>query len=244
MCVVLTIAQWPRTTITISRTKYWRIVLVGRRGFSSRMFKNYGMLPFLLNVEMLFCGSHFRLINIQLVPWIFGYWRWQVRSLMPLISFRLPQNIRLEWSREYKNKEGDLKFLKAEILWKGLHVVCESERQIRVKISYRYPPYNILTPSKSNDKVLFVFYIYVIRYIVSRGKMEHGGKMEHRMFWKKYAWCGSIFTSIWFLLSASSVSHIEIKLTIDYVLSISRKRNFTFLIYQLTSVLTSIALTN
>ena len=67
--------------------------------------------------------------------------------------------------------------------------------------------------------------------IISWGKMDHGGKMEHRMFWKKYAWCGSIFTSIWFLLSASSVSHIEIKLTRDHVLSISRKRNFTFLIY-------------
>ena len=64
--------------------------------------------------------------------------------------------------------------------------------------------------------------------------MEHGGKMEHRMFWKKYAWCGSIFRSIWFLLSASSVSHVKIKLTIDHVLSISRKRYFTFLIYQLT----------
>ena len=87
----------------------------------------------------------------------------------------------------------------------------------------------------------------VFRYvsnIVSRAKMEHGGKMEHRVFWKKLAWCGSIFTSIWFLSSASSASHVEIKLPIDHVLRISQKRNFTRLINQFTRVLTSIALTN
>ena len=152
MCVVL-------TTITISRTKYWRIVLVGKRGFSSRMFKNYCMLPFLLNVEMLFCGSHFRLINIHLVPWIFGYWWWQVRSLMPLISFRLPQNIRFEWSREYKNKEGDLKFLKAEILWKCLHVVCES-RSVKSGSKYRNAiPLTIFWPPL---KAMTKFYLYFI----------------------------------------------------------------------------------
>ena len=80
--------------------------------------------------------------------------------------------------------------------------------------------------------------------IISRGKMEHGGKMEHLVFWKKSGWCGSIFTSFWFLSSASAASHIEIKLAIDHVLSISQKRNFTRLINQLTRVLTSIALTN
>ena len=67
-------------------------------------------------------------------------------------------------------------------------------------------------------------------------------------YWCAYAivfsWCGSIFTSIWFLSSASSASHAEIKLAIDHVLSISQKRNFTLLINQFTRVLTSIALTN
>ena len=80
--------------------------------------------------------------------------------------------------------------------------------------------------------------------IISRGKMEHGGKMEHRVFWKKPAWCGSIFTSISFLSAASSASHVKIKLAIDHVFSISRKRNFTFLNNQFIRVLTSIALTN
>ena len=74
--------------------------------------------------------------------------------------------------------------------------------------------------------------------------MEHGGKMEHRVFWKKPVWCRSIFKSIWFLSSASSASHVEIKLAIDHVLSISQKRNLTLLINQFTLVLTSIALTN
>ena len=73
--------------------------------------------------------------------------------------------------------------------------------------------------------------------------MEHGGKMEHRVFWKKYARRGSIFKSTWFLSSASSASCIEIKLAIDYVFGISQKRNFTLLINQFTRVVTSSALT-
>ena len=35
--------------------------------------------------------------------------------------------------------------------------------------------------------------------IVSRGKVDIGGKMEHRVFWRKHAWCESNFTSTWFL---------------------------------------------
>ena len=80
--------------------------------------------------------------------------------------------------------------------------------------------------------------------IVSRGKMEHGGKMEHRVFGKNHARRGSIFKFTWFLPSASSASCMEIKLAIDHVFSISQKRNFTLLIYQFTRVLTSSALTN
>ena len=49
-------------------------------------------------------------------------------------------------------------------------------------------------------------------YVVSRGKMEHGGKMEHRLFGKKNARRGSIFRSTWFLSSANSASYIEIEL--------------------------------
>ena len=81
-------------------------------------------------------------------------------------------------------------------------------------------------------------------FIVSRGKMEHGGKMEHQVFWKNHARRGSIFKSTWFLSSASSASCMEIKLAIDHVFSISLKRNFSLLIYQFTRVLTSSALTN
>ena len=95
----------------------------------------------------------------------------------------------------------------------------------------------------------FITYLYIRfqfwhLYIVSRGKMEYGGKMKHRVFWKKPAWCGSNFMSIWFLSTASSVWNIEIKLAIDHVLSIPQKRNFTFLINQFSNVLTSNALTN
>ena len=82
------------------------------------------------------------------------------------------------------------------------------------------------------------------RCIVSRGKMEHGGKMEHRVFSKIHARRGSIFKSTWFLSSAISASCMEIKLAIDHVFSISQKRNFTLLINQLTRVLISSALTN
>ena len=82
------------------------------------------------------------------------------------------------------------------------------------------------------------------RRIVSRGKMEHGGKMEHRVFWKKHARRGSIFKSTWFLSSASSAACMKIKLAIDHVFSISHKRNFTLLIYEFTRVLTSSALTH
>ena len=69
-----------------------------------------------------------------------------------------------------------------------------------------------------------------LTHIVSRGKMEHGGKMEHRVFWKNHTRRGSIFKSTWFLSSASSASCMEIKLAIDHVFSISQKRNFTLLI--------------
>ena len=78
----------------------------------------------------------------------------------------------------------------------------------------------------------------------ARGKMKYGGKMEHRVFGKKHARSGCIFTSTWYLLLASSASYTEIKLAIDHVLSILQKRNFTLSINQFTPVLTSIALTN
>ena len=55
-------------------------------------------------------------------------------------------------------------------------------------------------------------------FTLSRGKMEHGGKMEHRVFWKKHARRGSIFKSTWFLSSANSASYMEIKLAIDHIL--------------------------
>ena len=74
--------------------------------------------------------------------------------------------------------------------------------------------------------------------------MEHGGKMEHRVFWKNHAWRRSIFKFTWFLSSASSASCMEIKLTIHHIFIISQKRNFTLLINRFTRVLTSSALTN
>ena len=80
--------------------------------------------------------------------------------------------------------------------------------------------------------------------IVSRGKMEHGGKMEHLVFWKNHARRGSIFKCTWFLSSANSASCMEIKLAIDHAFSISQNRNFTLLMYQFTRDLTSSALTN
>ena len=82
------------------------------------------------------------------------------------------------------------------------------------------------------------------RCIVSRGKTEHGGKMEHRVFGKKHARRGPIFKSTWFLSSASSAAWMKMKLAIDHVFSISQKRNFTLLIYEFTRVLTSSALTH
>ena len=74
--------------------------------------------------------------------------------------------------------------------------------------------------------------------------MEHGGKMEHRVFGKNHARRGSIFKSTRFLSSASSASCMEIKLAIDLVFGISQKRNFTLLINQFTRDLTSSALIN
>ena len=47
--------------------------------------------------------------------------------------------------------------------------------------------------------------------------MEYGGKMEHRVFWKKACLVWAYFHVIWFLSSASSISYIEIKLAIDHV---------------------------
>ena len=48
------------------------------------------------------------------------------------------------------------------------------------------------------DKLTFftlTTYIIFALIIVSRGKMVHGGKMEHRVFWKNHARRGSIFKS-------------------------------------------------
>ena len=44
----------------------------------------------------------------------------------------------------------------------------------------------------------------------SRGKMEHGCKMEHSVFGEKYTGCGSIVVSTWVPSSVSAVWHIKI----------------------------------
>ena len=80
--------------------------------------------------------------------------------------------------------------------------------------------------------------------------MEHGVTMEHRVFRKNKqknmpaVSLFSIFACTWFLLSSNSALYIEIKLTIAHNVSISQKRNFTFLVYEFTRVLTAMALTN
>ena len=78
--------------------------------------------------------------------------------------------------------------------------------------------------------------VYPVIYKGSLGKIEHGGKMEYRVFGKWHTRRRPVFTSTWFLSSASSVSYIEIKLAINHVF-ISQKRSFTFLIIQFTHAL-------
>ena len=74
--------------------------------------------------------------------------------------------------------------------------------------------------------------------------MEHGGKMEHRVFWKSLHGVGLFSRPFDFCHRPVQRQFIEIKLAIDHVLGISQKRNFTILIKDFIRVLTSIALTN
>ena len=55
--------------------------------------------------------------------------------------------------------------------------------------------------------------------IASRGKMEHGDKMEHRVFRKKCAMCGSAVMSAWFPSLVSLALHNKIKLIDGHILN-------------------------
>ena len=58
--------------------------------------------------------------------------------------------------------------------------------------------------------------------IVIRGKMGHGGKMEHRVFGIKCAMCGSIVISMWFPPLASVAWHNKVKLIDDHILNTTK----------------------
>ena len=56
--------------------------------------------------------------------------------------------------------------------------------------------------------------------------MEHGGKMEHRVFRKKCAMCGSVVMSAWLSSLASVTWHNKIKHIYEHILNTTQKRNF------------------
>ena len=56
--------------------------------------------------------------------------------------------------------------------------------------------------------------------------MDHGGKMEHRVFKKKCDMCGSVVMSAWFPPLANVAWHNKIKLRDDHILYTTQKRNF------------------
>ena len=56
--------------------------------------------------------------------------------------------------------------------------------------------------------------------------MEHGGKMEHRVFMKKVAMCGSVVMYAWFPSLASVAWQNKIKFIDDHILNTTQKRNF------------------
>ena len=62
-----------------------------------------------------------------------------------------------------------------------------------------------------------------------RVKMEHKGKMEHSVFWKKHARCGSLFASAWFPSLISVVRHIKIELVDNHLVNTTQKLNFPIL---------------
>ena len=61
--------------------------------------------------------------------------------------------------------------------------------------------------------------------------MEHGGKMEHRVFRKKHARCGSVVVSSGFPSLANVVWPKNIKLVNDHILNTTQKLNFPILEY-------------
>ena len=77
----------------------------------------------------------------------------------------------------------------------------------------------------------------------SRGKMEHGGKMEHQVFRKKCAMCGSVVT--WFPSLAGVAWHNKIKLKDDHILNTAQNAISPYssiLMYQFAHVPASNAL--
>ena len=56
--------------------------------------------------------------------------------------------------------------------------------------------------------------------------MEHGGKMEHRVFREKCAISGSVVMCAWFPSMASVAWHNKIKLIDNTILNTIQKRDF------------------
>ena len=65
--------------------------------------------------------------------------------------------------------------------------------------------------------------------IVSRGKLEHGGKMEHRVFMKKFDMCGSVVMFARFSSRASVTWH-KIKFIDDHILDTTQNPISPYLI--------------
>ena len=85
---------------------------------------------------------------------------------------------------------------------------------VTYNLTYRYP-----------RNMWDCVYLYV-GYIVNRGKMEHGSKMEQRVFRKKGAMWGSVVMSAWFSSLVRVAWHNNIKLTDDHILNTIQKCNF------------------
>ena len=63
--------------------------------------------------------------------------------------------------------------------------------------------------------------------------MEHGVKMEHGVFRKKCAMCGSVFMSAWFAALASVAWHNKIKLRDDHILNTTQNAISPYSVYSI-----------
>ena len=61
------------------------------------------------------------------------------------------------------------------------------------------------------------------------GKMEHGSKMEQRVFRKKCVMCGSVVMFAWFPSLASMAWHSKIKPIDDHILNTTQKTQFSYI---------------